>query len=238
MRLGRKKRINIRTSRFNKKRVSAVLFLCLLFLLLLCGSLHFLKIMRPVLESLAEAKAHNLAQTAINDAVNEQLEKHALTYQDIISFEKNEDGQINAVKSNLAGVSRFKADFTLAIQEKMAALNDTTLAIPLGSATGTDLLAGTGPRMKLHFMPYGLTDVNFISNFSEAGINQTRVDITLSVKTNLGLFMPTIRKTTQVETTVPVVQTVIVGEVPGSYVNVDRDGQQFEEDVLQLAPVR
>ena len=47
-----------------------------------------------------------------------------------------------------------------------------------------------------------------------------------------------VTETTQVETTVPVVQTVIVGEVPGSYVNVDRDGQQFEEDVLQLAPVR
>ena len=47
--------------------------------------------------------------------------------------------------------------------------------------------------------------------------------------------MPAMNKKSTVETTVPIIQTVIVGDIPESYTNVDRDGYQFEDDVLQLA---
>ena len=84
-------------------------------------------------------------------------------------------------------------------------------------------------------MPYGTAETNIITDFSESGINQTKLDVSISVKADLSILIPTIRKKSTVETTVPILQTVIVGSVPNSYTHVDRDGYAFEDDVLQLA---
>lgn len=236
MRLGSKRRICFRTNRVNKKKVSG--FLCFIFAIvaLLAGALYFLKSVRPVMAELAKSKAQYLAIDMIESAVAEIFREDPISYSDIVTLEKDSDGKIRALQSNLSSVNRLKADISLGIQQKIAELSETELLIPAGSLSGYDFFAGVGPRIRVTLLPYGDTRAEFESSFESAGINQTRLVVNLKVKTSLGLLMPTVNTTCAIESTVPVLQTIIVGEIPDSYLNVDREGGTPAEDALELAP--
>lgn len=236
MRLGNRKRICIRCGSVGKRRV----FLCLIFLfigfLFLGGALYFLKTVRPMMAELASSKARILVTEAVNETVEELFRQEHVSYSDIICMEKDETGKVRAVQSNLLGVSRLKAKLALAIQQKIEEISETELSFPLGSLSGCDFLAGMGPKLSLRLMPYGDAQTEFVSHFEQAGINQTRLCVELCVKTNLALLMPSLHTACSVENTVPVLQSIIVGEVPQSYFDVDREGGNVAEDALELAP--
>ena len=42
-------------------------------------------------------------------------------------------------------------------------------------------------------------------------------------------------KTVEVKTKMPVIQTIIVGDVPDTYTNVERSGDELEDDVLEMS---
>ena len=154
---------------------------------------------------------------------------------DIIILIKNDDGTISAAQSNLAGVNKLKALLIQKIQEDILNTSVTEITIPLGTLLADDIFAGLGPYIHIPLMPYGISTIDFESEFEDSGINQTRLTINLNIKTNIELLIPTAHTSSVVSTTVPVIQTIIVGDVPGSYTNVDREGEAYEDDVLQLA---
>lgn len=236
MRLGSKRRICIRTNRVNKRKFSFFLLLIFLLVLLMCAALYFLKTVRPVMTEIAKSNARFLAIGMVDEAVEELLQTETIRYSDIITLEKDENGKICAIQSNLVGVSRLKAKLAPAIQEKIANLSKTRLTIPAGSLSGIDFLAGVGPDIPISLLPYGNSQTEFLSSFESAGINQTRLCVSLHVKMNLALLMPTLNTACVVEDTIPILQTVIVGDIPDSYLNVDRDGGSLTDDVLELAP--
>ncbi len=236
MRLGSRKRVCIRCSYSGKRRFSAILLLILIFFIIIGAGLYFLKTIRPVMAELASSKARFLVMDAVDETVEEVLQRENVSYTDIITLEKDAQGRICAVQSNLLGVSRLKAKLALAIQQKIAEVSETQLVFPAGSLSGCDFLAGVGPRISARFMPYGDAQTEFVSHFESAGINQTRLRVELSVKTNLALLMPTLHTACTVEDTVPILQTIIVGEVPESYFDVDREGGSAAGDALEFAP--
>ena len=232
MRLGPKRYIFARKSVKRKAARWGALVCCVLFLL--CSAVYALSVMRPAFAALAENRAKELAVRTINEAISQKFSQE-MKYSDIVEFERTDDNKINAVKSNLAGVNKLKSDLSLDILQKISALNQDQLKVPLGSLMGNDIFAGCGPELSFQVKPYGNVVTDIQTNFTEAGINQTKCDVTVSVKADMSILMPTMNKKSTVETTVPIIQTVIVGDIPQSYTNVDRDGYQFEDDVLQLA---
>jgi sporulation protein YunB len=236
LRLGARKLIYVRRNRINKKKVSVFLVVVLFIMLVLYSALFFLKTVRPILAAVSEAQANYMATKVINDSVNGIFTDSGITYQDLVAFERDTAGNIKAVQSNMASVNELKATVSIAALEKIANLSEAGIEIPMGSLLGSDLLAGMGPRINVKLMPVGNIYVNFLSGFQEAGINQTKLEINLEVEANVMLLMPTIRKNSKVVTKLPVIQTVIVGDVPDSYTNVEREGGTFENDILDVIP--
>ena len=72
------------------------------------------------------------------------------------------------------------------------------------------------------------------TKFSHEGINQTIFEVEAEVTADVSVFMPTIRTSEKVCAKVPVISAIIVGDVPQSYTNVDRHGEEYEDDVLEL----
>jgi len=235
MRLGTRKIIYLRKSKESKKKFFAFFIIMILFITLSVCFSYFLDVIRPAMISLAKTNAKRLTEQAINDAIITVFADDKVSYKDVIVLEKKEDGSITAAKSNLEGVNRLKAVLSNQIQKNINKNDTAVVSLPLGTITGTDILAGVGPRFNVQFVPYGNTSVNFNSKFEETGINQTRLIITLEVDTSVGLLIPTISTSVNVKTEVPVIQTIIVGDVPNSYTNVERSGEAYEDDVLQLA---
>ncbi|MBR4874508.1 MAG: sporulation protein YunB [Clostridia bacterium] len=232
MRLGEKQFIHIKSS--SKSKIKGTLFVLLLVFFVFGSLIYALLIMRPAFMSLATARARAIAIETINESVLNSFDEEKAKYENIAVFEYKEDGSIGALKSDLAGISRLKSELNLDVMSELKALDRTRLCIPMGSLTGNDLLAGVGPDLSFDIKPYGTAECDIITDFTEMGINQTKLDVTICVRADLSVLAPTVSKKCRVETTVPVISTVIVGSVPDTYTNIDRDGYAFEEDALDL----
>ncbi len=233
MRLGKKRHIFCRQKSQETFFRSLSILFCVSFVI---GCLwYFFMTIRPAFITFAENRAKELAVLTIHQTVSETIGTDSASHNEIVEFAYAADNRINAVKSNLAGISRLKSDLNLRIMNSISAMDSDTLKIPLGSLLGSELFSGLGPSVSFRIKPYGTAVTDIRTDFSEAGINQTKLDVTVDVTADLSVFMPTVRKKSRVETSVPIIQTVIVGDIPESYTHVDRDGYEFEDDVLELA---
>ena len=122
-----------------------------------------------------------------------------------------------AIQPNTVEISRLTSKTTIFIQQRLEALEDQNIVMPFGQVFGTTLLANMGPHIRVSVVPLGTVNVNLTSDFREAGINQTLHQLFLEIEADVQVVIPLVRSTTQVHTTVPLTQTVIVGEVPQQY---------------------
>ncbi len=232
MRLGDKRRICIRNREAKKRKLSLGLIFLLIVVMLFGSLLYFLKIIRPIMMELAKTEASIMAELAIHRAVG-QLFKDT-DYRDIVTITQLSDGTISSVSSNMSRVNELKANAAISISEEIAAIDEAELSIPMGTLTGYDILAGTGPRLPVQLMPYGNVIIDFQTDFTETGINQTLLSVKLTAKANVGIVMPSVNMTREITTDIPITQTVIVGKIPDNYVNIGELGENYESDVLDI----
>ena len=64
--------------------------------------------LKPVLTSLATARVSNTVNGIVTAAVNETVYRGDVDYDRLISFEKDNEGRITAVKSNMAEFNRLQ----------------------------------------------------------------------------------------------------------------------------------
>lgn len=119
----------------------------------------------------------------------------------------------------------------LLAEEELNSFENQFVDIPIGAALGIRFLSGFGPRISVQILPVGAVNTNFETEFEAAGINQTRHKIFLTLRATISLIVPTGSQLVDVTSKVPIVESIIVGEVPQSFVDVnDRD------DMLNLIP--
>lgn len=199
--------------------------------LLLCLVLMLLErnLTRVVL-TLASAKAEVLAVQALNQAA-EALIADGISYDSLVHVTLGEDGSVRLLQANTAGMNSLASRASLTAQAKLEALQDQTVSVPLGSALGVTLLAGTGPRIQVHMLPVGAVVTAYETEFTSAGINQTRHRMLLTMRAQVRLVLPTGASGVEAVTQVAVAESIIVGQVPDSFVNVGDD-----TDLLNLVP--
>jgi sporulation protein YunB len=173
---------------------------------------------RPMLRKAGEFQSRVIAVRIINNAVREELDNHS--YCDLMSLTYDEAGNVLSVETNMVQINRLKARITELINEDIAIIGQSTVEIPLGTVSGINMLYGRGPAIPVRLTPRGAADVNLVSKFTPAGINQTLHQITLSVAVDISAIIPGYTTFSTVETEFIVAQTVIVGRVPDSYANI------------------
>ena len=179
--------------------------------------------MRPQVERLAGARAHNLAAQAINQAVAESIARMEITYDDLIHFEKDAAGRITALKTDMVMANRVKNDIHAAALEKIKQLSKTSIKIPLGNLSDMDVLAGRGPGIPVRLVPIGIVDVVFSNQFASEGINQTRHQILMTIDAEIGVLLPGSSASQNVSIQVCIAETIIVGAVPDAYAELNKN---------------
>ena len=175
---------------------------------------------RPMLQELAKAKVENRGQAIINASIEKQLEDGLVDYRQIILFEKDVNGTITALKTNISEVNRLKTQILAIIDEAFLDMDIDEIGLPIGSILFPTFLSGSGPKLPVKVMSISNSDAEFRNVFSEAGINQTAHQIMMDVIVDMTILTPVGTDTVQVISSVVVAETVIVGAVPQSYVNV------------------
>lgn len=172
---------------------------------------------RDAICGLAETQVRNSTSDLINDAIDRQIESENIQYDRIIYFEKDLDGRITALKTNMSEVNRLKTDILNLINDEILALDTSSLGIPLGSLLLPEIMAGRGPEIPVRIMSIRNSDASFTSNFYAAGINQTLQQLNMSVSVDVAVLVMGETKYFTVTSQVVVAETIIVGQVPNTY---------------------
>ena len=177
--------------------------------------------MRPAIKNVAAYQAEQMCTRVINDAVTEVLAQSGLTYDQLVHIERDESGRIVAVQADVVTINSLKARISSRVAATISERNMSEIAIPIGTFTDTDFLTGRGPKVtfKVQFAN-ALTSV-IRNNFISAGINQTRHQIMLDIKTKVFAMAPGHRVSTEVTTNFLLAETIIVGDVPDAFTNVE-----------------
>ena len=208
-----------------RRRGLGVLFV----LLLLCGAAYAGDCaMRPVLANACEARVEAQASRAIQEAVLEVLSAQT---QEAILRVYTQDGRAYLLETDSVRLNRLSADCALKAQERIAAIGEQGVSIPLGTALGLSLLNGLGPKIRVRFVPSGTVRASCESTFTSAGINQTVHRISLTLTASVRMLLPGGARTVAVTLRTPVSEDVIVGDVPATYANFDS-----AEEAMNLIP--
>ena len=101
------------------------------------------------------------------------------------------------------------------------------MEISLGSLVAPDLFGGMGPAFRVGVSGLGYVQADFISAFTDAGINQTRHQVILEVTAEIGILTGLGSVDTTVQNQLVVTDTVIVGHVPEQYTYIDDTEQSL-----------
>lgn len=213
-----------------KKRLTLPIVCLVTALLLLFGWLYLNSNLTRVILSLADARARSLAVQVLNEAVEETLSS-GVNYHQLMTVSTGSDGNVRLVQADTAEMNKLASRVTLLAQQKLEQLEAQAISVPLGSALGIPLFAGSGPRLRVQILPVGAVTPRFDTEFQTAGINQTRHKILLTLTASLRLVIPTGSSTLSASTQMAVAENIIVGQVPDSFVDLNTDS-----DMLDLIP--
>lgn len=169
------------------------------------------------IRNLSITQITNTTSDLINDAIDEQIESGNIQYDRIVYFEKDLEGRITALKTNMSEVNRLKTDILNLINDEILALDTADIGVPLGNLFLPELFSGRGPVIPVQIVAIRNSDASFFSDFTEAGINQTLQKITLTVCVDVTILVLGETDSFTVSSQVVVAETVIVGQVPDTF---------------------
>ncbi len=206
-----------------KRRFRRRLLLLFLFVLLPAVLLLFIRTsVSPVIREVAKARVSNRASYIINEAVEAFLREEEVDYDSIILLEKDVYGNITALRTNMSQINHLKTTVLAVVDTMLLDLDINEIGIPLGSVLLPEFFSGSGPKLPVRIVSISSSDAEFLNHFEEAGINQTLQRILMRVIITMTVLTPVGPETVSAASEVVVAETVIVGSVPDSYVNVDQ----------------
>lgn len=173
----------------------------------------------PIFDTLCKDKAKSIATIIANEEATNVMKEH--TYDEIFTLEKDKDGNITMIKSNIIAINEIISDVAVKIQNTINQRGRENIEIALGSFTGFKLLSGKGPGVPIKISSIGNVETDLRSEFSEKGINQTLHRVYLQVDCEVSILTPYNSITEKVSNQVLLIENVIVGKIPSTYYNIE-----------------
>lgn len=180
--------------------------------------------LRPVVTALAQAKTENVVTGIINDAVMETLAAEAVVYQDLVTLDRDNAGQVTVLAADAVKTNLLRTQILEHVLDKVDSLNNEDLGIPLGSITGLSTASDWGPDLPVEVLTAATPTAEFRNVFTSEGINQTLHQIMLDVQVSITLLIPGGTVETQVSSEVCVAETLLLGQVPDTYLELPAAG--------------
>ncbi len=222
--------INSKSNNLNKKQVEKIWKI--FFILIIAFSIVKIVIdaVNPIFDTLCEDEARAIATRITNKQATRVMQKYS--YEDLFQIEKDEQGNITMVKSNVFPINAIISDVALEIQEEIDNLQRDNIKIALGSFTGMKLLSGRGPYVKVKISTIGNVETDLRSEFVAQGINQTLHRIYLQVDGRISILTPFDKTEKSISNQVLLAENVIVGKIPQTYYNLE--GFENNNDTLEV----
>ena len=182
----------------------------------------------PIFVATCKTKANSVATNIVNDEVNKVMSLY--NYEDLVSVEKDDSGKISLISAKIVPINNIVAEIVRNIQKNIDSKSTEKIYVNLGKISGFTILSGIGPTFTIELERAGSIEAKINSEFENVGINQTLHKISLTLDCNVNLLTPIKVIDDTVTTKILLTETVIVGEVPEAYYNLDNLG--FENALL------
>jgi len=212
-------------NKFRFKLKKTIIFITICVIVVFCVS-YFLNSISPTIVAFSEAKIKSLTTSAVNNAIFDVM-LEPITYGDLINVVKNNQGDITLLEANSSIINKLARDMAQSTETYIEKMGEQDVKIPIGTLSGSPLLAGKGFLVTIKVLPLGSVKCQFVSEFESAGINQTRHKIYLDVVASISIVLPTSNTTVKINTPVLVSESILIGKVPDTYLAA---GSIFGED--------
>lgn len=171
------------------------------------------------MNAIAEVRVRYYAVSIMNQAIKEVVSNEE-NLGGIVTVKTDAEGNIQMIETDSVAMNRLSTRVSERAQTLMQGLTDIKIGIPLGSIISNGILSGKGPNINITMLPTGSVNTGFATEFENAGINQTRHRVYLTLTAYVMIVAPLSGSGITVETRVPITEMIIVGNVPDTYINI------------------
>ena len=208
-----------------KKRLIALLALAAVISAGISFAVH--RTIEPNLEEISRIRAEVVISRTVNKALTE-LFREEKTHEDLFVVKTGEDGRVDMVQANSIEINILMSQLSINLQEAFKNMDNEYIEVPIGSLLGSKLLSQVRPSISLAIVPLSVSSMDFRTEFEAQGINQTKYKIYIVLSCKVKVIAPFSSKTFKTSSKVLIAETVILGDVPDSFVQVP------EEDILDV----
>ncbi len=175
--------------------------------------------LKDLSSQIAVSDASDIVTAQVNHVIAEIMSQGDYDAEYFITLEKNDRGEVAAISSNMSRINALSAQI---LENVIGATENRmlTVAIPIGNLSGISILMGRGPSVPVQIIMLTSSRVEFSNSVLTAGINQTKHQINLEVIVDIDVLIPWGTESAQVITDVLIADTIIVGQVPETYLNL------------------
>lgn len=183
------------------------------------------------LELYSKREVVNTINREINYVIADAIDNSEISYNNIISIEKGEGGDISCVKADMILVNRLKNDLDLRIADICECNESYEAKIPVGNLIGGGLMYGKGFLISVKFKPIGEANSRMTGELKESGINQTIYRISFDVNVNAAIVFPFRYIEIPIKIQTVISETIIVGNVPESFTYFHTEGDVSDDEL-------
>ena len=185
----------------------------------------------PIFDTLCENRAKSIATMISNEQATNVMREHS--YDELFTIEKDNNGNITMIRSNVIPINEIISDVANKIQEEINNKGRDNIEIALGSFTGFKMLAGRGPGVKITISTIGDVETDLRSEFTEQGINQTLHRVYLQVNCQVKVLTPFESIAVNISNQVLLIENVIIGNIPNTYYNLNGITEDNTVDLIE-----
>lgn len=212
-----------KSSKINKKMVIGI------GLLIVPIFIWYLNILiKPIMQEIIKVELVNLATEAIYEAVQEELTLKGIDYDDLVYLHKDNEGNIVLMQANTAKINSIISEIVLIVENSLKNSKKQVISIPLGQLSGIYLFANLGPSINISVLPMGSVKVQVKDDFQSVGINQSRHNIEAVFEAKMQIKYPMNIGEAVIKTTVPLADSILIGDVPNIYGMFPWNTEDFE----------
>ena len=184
----------------------------------------------PLAVMQAEYFSKRMANEVISRAVSSYLEENEYTYSDFAAVLYDENGKAVSVEALTYNINKVQSELMERINNAFSRSRYAEAEIPIGSLTGSYLMAGKGTEIRIRVCPVGEAEVELTSTFESSGLNQTCHRISAVVTADLESSLPLYDFSTETSFEFLVAENVIVGDIGENHYIVGSQTKSYKNE--------
>ncbi len=215
-----------------EKKLKPSFFIKITIILIILAIILLDMQLKPQMVKVATYQGKQTSQQLIAKSVSNILNSNNITYDKLVTITQNTDGSISSVQTNIVEVNKLQAELTYKINEEMGKLSEEEIELDTGTLSGLNILYGRGPKLTFKLEPLGYVKSDIYSKFTSAGVNQTLHQLIFKVNGETSVIIPGKHCDIDIGMDIIVAETIIVGKIPDSYINISDAKKSDLEKVI------